>query len=121
MDIFIDTHQYRQINAAKSVAEAAKSNAERQADKIRQLERQLNKTSLASQAMWELFREVTGLTDERILAKMEEIDLRDGQRDGTIGVQILDCPGCGRKTNSRRHTCVFCGADTAGSGDHVFE
>lgn len=121
MDIFIDNHQYHQINQANAEVEKTKNKVQRQDDELQKLRKQVDRMSLANQAMWELMRQTNGLSDEHILAKMEEIDLRDGSIDGKIGIQILDCPQCGRKTNSRRLTCVFCGTITQHSGDHVFE
>ena len=121
MDIFIDSHQYHQINRAQADVAKTQNKVQRQDDEIQKLHKQVDKISLANQAMWELLRERNGLTDDDIIGKMEEIDLRDGSIDGKIGVQVLDCPKCGRKTNSRRRTCVFCGTVTAGGGDHVFD
>ena len=37
------------------------------------------------------------------------VDLRDGNADGKMSQQVLACPFCGRNTNSKRTTYVFCG------------
>jgi len=46
----------------------------------------------------------------KIENKILEVDLRDGRTDGKMATQLLDCPACGKRTNSRRSICVMCGA-----------
>lgn len=95
---------------ALNAAEKAQTHVQRQKEMIEHLYQHVERLSLASQAMWELLREKSNLTDDDIEAKMLEIDLRDGKKDGKIGTQIMECPSCKRKTNSKRMTCVMCGA-----------
>lgn len=40
-------------------------------------------------------------------------DLRDGTTDGRMQTQITDCPQCLARTNSKRSSCVMCGAPLA--------
>ena len=75
------------------------------------MEKRVNRLSLMSQSMWELLRERAEFKDEQFAAKVLEVDLRDGRNDGHIAGQVSDCPSCGRKTNSKRATCVICGAE----------
>ena len=48
--------------------------------------------ALANQAVWETLREVYGINDDDLYARMEEFDLRDGSADGKMGRQVLYCP-----------------------------
>jgi hypothetical protein len=84
---------------AREVAERVESNLD---DKIGRL-------SLACQAMWELLREQYGLTEEQLMAKMREIDARDGELDGKISVDIVRCPSCGVTTFTDERRCRGCG------------
>ena len=54
----------------------------RNARRVRQdyIEDRLDKLLLVTRAMWELIRDQTSLTEEDLLAKVREIDLRDGRR-----------------------------------------
>ena len=61
-------------------------------------------------ALWEIIREHSDFKEEDLEKKMLEIDLRDGKTDGKIGALVLNCPACGSKTNSKRPTCIICGA-----------
>jgi hypothetical protein len=83
------------------------------------LERRVNRLSLLCQSMWELLRERAEFTDDQLATKVLEVDLRDGRTDGRMSTQISNCPSCGRKTNSRRSTCVICGAELPKA--HPFE
>jgi hypothetical protein len=98
---------------AFSAAERAERKSEQTAAELRALQRQVDRMALACQAMWEIIRENSDFKEEDLDAKMAEIDARDGKNDGTIGALVLTCPACGHKTNSKRPTCVICGAPVA--------
>ncbi|MDB6077185.1 MAG: hypothetical protein JWO82_932 [Akkermansiaceae bacterium] len=70
---------------------------------------QVDRLTLACQAMWEIIRDRIGVTEQELQAKITEIDARDGAIDGKIGYEVVDCPECGQKTSTRRSRCVFCG------------
>ncbi len=105
-----EAYQQTKIAGAERTAERALSKADRYAADIADVRKQIERLSLACQAMWELLRDRTGLTEQDIEAKILEIDARDGQVDGKIGTSSFDCPACGRPTNSRRSSCLMCGA-----------
>lgn len=93
--------------AARRIADDAKSAARHMSDRLDAL-------ALSNAAMWELLRDRFGLTDADLISKMEEIDLRDGVRDGKIGSApraARICPKCQRKTVAPRPDCLYCGAD----------
>jgi hypothetical protein len=105
-----ESYQETRITDAQRTAESAESKAERYVKAVEDLQRQVDRLSLACQSMWELLQGCSDLTEEDLEKKMLEVDGRDGCVDGKIGVQLLVCPACGRKTNSKRSTCVMCGA-----------
>ena len=88
-------------------------------EELTYLRHKVDRLSLASQAMWELLRDNTSLKEEHLIKKVEEIDLRDGVRDGRIGHKPVSCPECGRVANSSRIECIFCGAEL--NREHAFE
>jgi hypothetical protein len=86
---------------------------------------QLDHLNLVALALWELVGERLGLTVEQLRAKVEEIDLRDGVRDGRYTGGTPRCAGCGREVAPWRRQCMYCGqprgaggglADVAGAG-----
>ncbi len=109
MSIFVDIHQYHRIGQVSGEASSARNKAERAEEKMATLERRVDRLALACQALWELIREKTDLSDSDVSAKMQEIDLRDGYSDGKIGGRAMQCPACGKTINSSRPVCIYCG------------
>ncbi|MEO0444712.1 MAG: hypothetical protein AAF191_01415 [Verrucomicrobiota bacterium] len=77
---------------------------------MRRSEQQINHLTLACQAMWELLRDTSEVSEKDLEEKILEVDARDGSVNGKIGNQVLVCGACGRNTNSRRKHCIMCGA-----------
>lgn len=100
-------------------ASQAKRKADMAAESVRQLQSRIERLSMVCQAMWELLRERAKLTDEDVIKKMQQIDLRDGVADGKMTRQTLVCPECGRNVSSRREQCLYCGTWLA--KDNLFE
>lgn len=113
MDIFVDMHQYGKIAQANAVANDAKDKVGAFDHRLAELERNTDRLSLACQALWELLKERTQLTEEDMFTRMEQIDMRDGKRDGKIGGHPMICAGCGRTINTKRPTCIYCGLRNA--------
>jgi hypothetical protein len=84
--------------------------AERVAQDAEQLQAELSRLTLACAALWSLLKE-HGHTDEQLLARMEELDLRDGKLDGRMAPEAITCVACQRKTKPGRRTCLYCGSD----------
>ena len=49
--------------------------------------------------------------DWDLIAKIKEIDLRDGKLDGKPGVSPQECPGCGKPNGPHRKACLYCGGE----------
>jgi len=103
----------------KTDAITAKVTADQYADRLRELEFTINRMALGCQAMWELLRSRVGITEQELLAKMNEVDLRDGSQDGRMTPVPIACPQCGKPSNSRHSRCMYCGA--ALPKPHVFQ
>ena len=114
-----DLYQNQQIEQNTLSANRAASRTERHSDHIDNLTRHIERLSLASQAMWELLKSRSDLTEEELDAKILEIDARDGQVDGKMKTAPILCPSCARTTSATRDTCVLCGAPTRRK--HQFE
>lgn len=78
---------------------------------IPHLEGRIDKLTLICRALFELLQKEHGWTDDKLLAKVAEIDLRDGSLDGKLETPIFDCPECGRRVNAKHGRCLYCGAD----------
>ena len=76
---------------------------------IEHLEQSLEHQTLLSRALWELLKKNCHLEERDLVAKVAEIDLRDGSLDHRLVSPLLDCPNCGKKVNARRRICAYCG------------
>jgi predicted Zn-ribbon and HTH transcriptional regulator len=113
MDIW-DLFDQTEIDPSAGASDAARRDTSHTADRLQlevlRLERKIDGLALVSQALWELVRQETGLKDTDIARKIEEVDLRDGRRDGRLLPQPVSCTKCGRPTPARQRTCMYCGA-----------
>lgn len=104
-----DMIQQSQIHDAQSSA----ADAYRRADQVRRdvdrTQSTIDTLALSCAAMWELLSEKLGVTEQELIAKIEEIDLRDGKLDGKMANVKQQCSGCGRSNNSKRVRCLYCG------------
>ena len=111
--MFWEMYQQYQISGAKSDAADAKLRAETANREVQHIEHTLvekvNKLTLICQAMWELMRDQSGLTEQMLLEKVKEIDLRDGKLDGRLAPAAKKCPSCHHELSSRHTTCLYCG------------
>lgn len=108
-----DIVQQIQINEASRTAGYAKdtsrSNSDRIHQEVQRLEAKIDTLAIISQALWEVVREKTGLTEKDIEARIAEIDIRDGRKDGKITGKPTQCPACERPTHTRLKACPYCG------------
>ena len=109
MEFLWDLHQQKAIADAQVEASAAKRAARPGSDRLAELETEVQRLTLVSQALWELLRDRTGLSETELVAKINEIDLRDGKLDGRISAKLIHCPRCGRTMSERHSRCIYCG------------
>lgn len=109
MEFLWDLHQQKAITDAQVEASAAKRAARQGSDRVNELEASVQRLTLVSQALWELLRDRTGLSETELVAKISEVDLRDGKLDGRISAKAIHCPRCGRTMSERHSRCIYCG------------
>jgi ribosomal protein L32 len=109
-----DLFQQGQIASARDTAEFAKRDAAQNADRLHKevlrLDAKIDRLAIISQALWELVRDKTGVTEKDIEARIAEIDARDGRKDGKITGRPTTCPKCDRPAHTRHRVCPYCGA-----------
>lgn len=110
--MYWELYQFSQIRRNASQAASAQNKAELVVVKIERVEKKLESLALACQALWEIVQDHTNLSEEDLMAKMEEVDLRDGKMDGRITPRAEACGNCNRKTSRRRTHCLYCGHET---------
>lgn len=108
------TRANRKSDETSLKLETAKSNI---GDEISRVHERVDHLALLCRAMFELLQERTDIKDADLAKKMEEIDLRDGRRDGKMGSAITKCPDCGRTVSPKFRKCLYCGRAVEGADD----
>lgn len=119
MDHIFGSNEKRRAVTTAREAERATEKSTRLEHEVGQLRRRVERLSLMSQALWELIRETTDLSDEDIEKKTLEIDERGDAADGRITPELLACPECDRCVTSNHESCLYCGATL--DRRHLFE
>lgn len=88
----------------------ANSEARRARTDLQQAERRLARLELVCEALWNLLKERTKLTDEDLMSHIAELDLADGQADGRKVKEPQECGQCGRTNSPNRDHCMYCGS-----------
>lgn len=108
-----DVYQQHALNKLKQTFTAAKQAIAQdqagQAVTLERLEDKLNCLALICRAMAELLAERTGVTEQDLVRKITEVDLRDGKADGKMTAAAKPCPSCGSMMSPRFNRCLFCG------------
>jgi len=71
----------------------------------------VERLALTNAALVEILSERVGVTERDILEKIEEIDLRDGVKDGKITMKPRNCSKCSRVLPAKRKICLYCGEE----------
>lgn len=75
-----------------------------------QLEGQVERLLMITEALWTILREQHGLDEQELLRQMVQIDIRDGKLDGRVASSPPEpCPKCHRIVAKRSMRCMFCG------------
>lgn len=96
---------------ASNAAAAARAGAQARSaqDAAMEMQERLDKLTLITMAMWELLRDRAKMSEADLLAKVQELDLRDGVPDGKITAVVNKCPHCNRTMSPRHQKCLYCG------------
>ena len=95
---------------AQETARRGARKATEASNRVDDLEARLDRLTLACMAMWSLILECTDLTEDDLVERVREIDLRDGQLDGKLLKNVKRCPKCDRVMSPRHSKCLYCGA-----------
>lgn len=108
-DMMWDLYQQQRINEIDSKTDEASRKATDFQERVRYLEDQVNRLTLVSHAMWTLLSQATHLTEQQLIDRVREIDLRDGVEDGKVSRKVSQCQRCRRTVHARHRRCLYCG------------
>lgn len=109
----LPSHVERAVDSIQSV----ETEVGRQQHQLQDLERQIERLNLVVIALCELLTQTGTFSREALQDTIDEIDLRDGTKDGRIHIAPSTCPQCDRPNHRRRTNCLYCGAALGSLGD----
>lgn len=113
MDLW-DLHQEMSIRAVRGSAALSEISADmrhaRQAGRVEGLEDRFERLLLLTESMWTLLVEKTGVTEAELLARMTDLDQRDGAVDSRSRRVVPKCTSCGAAVSVEFAKCLYCGA-----------
>lgn len=114
IDIF-DVYQHSKITGIGALQADTARRLTNTGDKLRDLEQRYERMALVTNALWQLLKAHTALTDADLRKYIEKVDLADGVRDGkvTSGKGAIDCPHCSRRVLKSASVCAWCGGKIA--------
>jgi hypothetical protein len=78
---------------------------------VAQLQADVERLLLITEALWDILRERCDLTDESLVQQIAKLDLEDGLPDyRKKPTPPRKCPKCDRVLSKRRALCSICGA-----------
>jgi len=81
---------------------------------ITELQGEVERLLLISEALWRILKEKHGLEEKDLVREITMIDLEDGRLDGRKPTASPEpCPKCGRTLGKHRPRCLFCGEPIA--------
>ena len=105
-------HEYarrKEGEAASARSASAASEARREVDLLKA---DLERLFMLVEALWMLLKEQHGYTEEDLVRKIQEVDLRDGKLDGRVAREPPKvCPKCNRALIRNQSKCLYCGAE----------
>lgn len=120
MDDFVwNLYQEQRIHEAQEDARNTRHKVASTQGDLTDLTNRVERLSLLCQAMWELLSQHTHISNNDLIRKVVEVDLRDGREDGKIASRVIQCPKCKNNVNTQRPRCVVCGSVIATK--HPFE
>ena len=114
VDVLWNVSQQRQIKDIRRTVGQASIDASHARDRTVDLEQSLEKLALTCRAMWELVSESLSISEGDLVARVREIDLRDGHLDGRLRSEPQSCPDCKRVNGGARTRCLYCGTELRG-------
>lgn len=116
-NLFWDLRQDDRIRAAETQAGHTQFGMQDIQRQLVELRAAIDRVALTNQAMWELVRERTELTDADLQAKVDDVDRRDGTADDRMAQPAVTCPRCRRPNAVARARCLYCGSQIAARPD----
>jgi hypothetical protein len=97
---------------AEATAEQAQIGFAGTESDVRLLRLDVERLMMITEALWTLLKEQHGYTDDELVKRVNEIDMRDGALNGQVAAELSPvCPQCHRQQPIKhRPLCLYCGS-----------
>lgn len=102
-------HSASRMHQAESSARSASTKASAARTEIDFIKTDIEKLLMITEALWTFVKQQHDFSDEDLMQKIEDIDLRDGKLDGKVAKQAPSaCPNCKRTLIGGQPICLYC-------------
>jgi hypothetical protein len=105
MNWLSELYELSRIRHAEDTAAEAKVRVREQELSVGELQRQVERLTIAAIALMEILRDQHVIADEVIAAKMREVEIRGD----VLKPQLKRCDECGQLSGPSHATCLYCG------------
>lgn len=103
--------------AASLARSAAVADGTHNKNRIEDLNERIDRLVMILRATLALLED-QGITPEKLMAKMKELDLQDGTGDDRVRENIAECPSCQSKVAPGLRNCQLCGTEVRADTGH---
>jgi len=104
------------VKAASLVRSAAVADGTHHTNRIEDLNERIDRLVMIMRATLALLEE-QGITPERLMEKINELDLQDGVDDERVR-DLVECPSCQSKVAPGLRNCQLCGTEVRADTGH---
>lgn len=95
-------------------SQRARNDGQAAKTKLEIMQVDIERLLMISEALWDMLREQHGYSEDDLINRIAEIDMRDGQLDGRVAPAApLQCPNCHKTLMKKRPVCLYCGTPVA--------
>ena len=105
------------VKAASLARSAAVADGTHHTNRIEDLNERIDRLVMIMRATLALLEE-QGITPDRLMEKIEELDLQDGVDDERVRELIVECPSCQSKVAPGLRNCQLCGTEVRADTGH---
>jgi hypothetical protein len=105
--------QMAETDTAKTASQAASRAAAEVQSRNESIQFDIEKLFMITEALWNIFKDQCGYTDEHLIQMIRDIDLCDGKLDGKVAksTEPRTCTQCSRTIMRNQLRCIYCGAE----------
>jgi hypothetical protein len=107
---FLNDWDYAQFRDLEAETSRLKTAAEKEADRVYELNRRVTQLAMISAALWELLKQKTDLSEADLRRTLDELNASGITPPGAAPPHHVYCPSCHHSISPTVNKCLYCGA-----------